>query len=243
MLVQLDTFKGPFDLLVRLIEKNEIDIYDIPIAKLTYQYLEAIRQIPPDMDEMSEFLVMAATLLEIKSRMLLPRPSKINEEEEEDPRESLVRQLIAYKHCQELAEALKGIESSGKRLFKKAEYPLMANKVSLSPEERLTGVTIDRMWEIFTDVVQRQSLKVDTVRHNFGTVARDRYTITDKVKQIKSYLRTNKKLLLSELFEDCSTRSECVVIFLALLEMIKLKQVTVCQENLFDEIEVQPCPA
>ena len=240
MHIQLESFEGPLDLLFRLIEKNEIDIYDIPMAQLTGQYLEAIQALPPDMEEMSEFLVMAATLLEIKSRMLLPRYKP--GEEEEDPREALVRQLIAYKHCQDLAEALKNYETSGQRHFKAPELPLMSNVIAHNPEEWLEEVTADKLWQVFADVMQRQALKVDTVRHNFGTVPRERHSVAGKIRHIEEYLKNSRQVRLSVLFEECSTREECVVTFLALLEMMKMRQVEVRQENVFGEIEVMSCP-
>ena len=241
MHIQLEAFEGPLDLLLRLIEKSEIDIYDIPMAQLTHQYLEAIRELSPSMDEISEFLVMAATLLEIKSRMLLPR-YKPDNDLEEDPREALVRQLIAYKHCQDLAEVLKSAKDSGQRLFKLPEYPLMANTVYHSPEEWLENVTANSLWQVFTDVIQRQALKVDTVRQNFGTVSRERYSVADKIRLISDCLKKSQRLSLSELFVECKTREECVVTFLALLEMIKARRAEVRQQNVFGEIEVMSCP-
>lgn len=242
MHIKLEAFEGPFDLLFRLIEKNEIDIYDIPMAKLTQQYLDVIKGLPPDMEGMSEFLVMAATLLEIKSRMLLPR-LKANPEGEEDldPREALVQQLIAYKRCQELAETLKGVEMSGQRLFKEPEFPLMKKINNHEPEEWLNEITENQLWLIFNDVIQRQALKVDTVRSNFGTVPRERYSISDKIQLITACLQEQKRVFMSKLFEDCKTREECVVTFLALLEMIRRRKANLCQKDVFGEIEVFPC--
>ncbi|MCL2398121.1 MAG: segregation/condensation protein A [Defluviitaleaceae bacterium] len=244
MHIKLDAFEGPFDLLFRLIEKNEIDIYDIPMAKLTQQYLEIIKGLPPDMEGMSEFLVMAATLLEIKSRMLLPRFKNNPEEDEQDPREALVQQLIAYKRCQDLAETLKGLENSGQRLFREPEFPLMSkNKILIEPEKWLEEVTTDKLWQTFTDVMQRQALKVDTVRSAFGTVPRERHSISDKIQLITACLKEQKMVRMSELFVDCKTREECVVTFLALLEMIRRRQADLRQDDVFGEIEVFPCRA
>ncbi|MCL2421077.1 MAG: segregation/condensation protein A [Defluviitaleaceae bacterium] len=239
--IQLETFEGPLDLLFHLIEKNEIDLYDIPMAQLTQQYLEAIRKLPPGMEELSEFLVMAATLLEIKSRMLLPR-YKAEDAEKEDPREALVRQLIAYKHCQELAAALKSYETSGQRHFKPPEFPLMENVITHTPDEWLDEVTPDRLWQVFADVMQRQALKVDTVRSKFGTVPREQHSIADKIKYIEAYLKDRRRAHLSDLFAACHTRNECIATFLALLEMMKIHQVTVRQDNVFGEVEVNLCP-
>lgn len=238
MHIQTKAYEGPFDLLLNLIAKNEIDIYDIPIAELTQKYLEAISaELPPDMDGMSEFLVMAATLLEIKSRMLLPRP-KHSEDAEEDPREALVRQLIAYKHCQDLAEVLKNVPSTGQRYFKQPEQPLMSRFTKLTPDEWLEDTTYNKLLEIFTDVMRRKALKVNT--RALGTIKRDEHTTEEKIRYITSRLQQGK-LKLSQLFEECKSREECVVTFLALLEMIKLSRAIVRQDQLFGEIEVLTC--
>jgi len=242
MNIQLEAFEGPLELLLHLIRKNEIDIYDIPISSLCRQYLDAIHEMPPDMEGMSEFMVMAATLLEIKSRMLLPKPPHFNEDEEEDPREVLVRRLVAYKHCQEMAEALKRVSDPGQRIYKKPEMPLMSKAYSRSPYEWMGDVTESNLWKIFSDIMQRQALKVDNVRQNFGNVSREQYTVADKIRQIQSRMKDGSALRLSDLFESCRSRRECVVTFLALLEMIRRHQAAVCQEDVFGEIEVLPCP-
>lgn len=243
MVVQLEAYEGPVDLLLQLIRKNEIDIYDIPMAQLTQQYLNTIHKSAASMENMSEFLVMAATLLEIKSRMLLPRILKSEEgEEEEDPREALVAQLIAYKQCQELAEILKQNENAGKSFFKKPEYPLMSKSVPINTMgDWLNEVSAGKLFKIFTEVMQKQALKVDVVRHNFGTVSREKHTISDLVVRITNVLNKKGRAKMSELFEECKSKRECLVAFLALLEMIRRRQATVVQLDLFAEIEVSPC--
>jgi len=238
--VNLEAFNGPLDLLFSLIDTNKIDIYDIPIVQITQQYLEAIRKLPPDMESMSEFLVMAATLLDIKARMLLPRQQS-DDEEAEDPREALIQKLIAYKYCQDLATALKEVEDSGRRFFKTAEASIMSNIVERQPEEWLEDIDENRLWKVFQDVMQRQVLKVDTVRHNFGTVAKERFTLSDKMSQITDLLKTQKKVLVSSLFEECISREECITTFLALLEIIKVHKAAVIQKELFGEIEITSC--
>ena len=242
MKVRLEAFEGPLDLLLSLIQKNEIDIYDIPMSDLTRQYLEIIKKIPPDMDGMSEFLLMAATLLEIKSSMLLPRHAT-GGDEEKDPREALVQQLIAYEHCKELAKTLQDLPNVGARLFKKPEYPLMAKAVNHSPGDWLAGVSAIDLHETFLDVMLRQTRKVDTVRSNFGKVAKDRHTVKEKIKMIEDRLKEVRKLRLSELFVQCKNKEECVVTFLALLEMIRQRQAIVRQKSVFGEVEILPCPA
>ena len=238
--VHLEAFEGPLDLLFSLIESNKIDIYDIPIIQITQQYLEVIRELPPDMESLSEFLVMAATLLDIKARMLLPRRGQ-GEEEEIDPREALVQKLVAYKYCQELAAALKDVEDSGRRHYKGPEMPLMSVSFGHEPSDWLEDVGIDKLWQVFEDVVKRQALKVDTVRHNFSSVSRERFTVADKINHISYLIKQRGKVRLSDLFDDCVSRDECIVTFLALLEVIRLRQATVIQQETFGEIEVSQC--
>ena len=248
----LDYQEGPLDLLLGLIQKNEfdiydipnglikknkIDIYDIPMAKLTEQYLEAIRELPPDMEDMSGFLVMAATLLEIKSRLLLPQAE--DKEDEEDPREELERRLEVYQHYKMLAITLKDSPDAGARLFKQPEYPMMAKSVSTNPADWLSEVTADNLWEIFADVMKRQARKVDAIRHNFGKIPKDRHTITEKIGLISKALKERKHLQLSELFAQCLSKEECLVTFLAVLEMIRRNQAAVQQKSTFGEIIIR----
>ena len=235
---QLEAYEGPLELLLRLIEKNEIDIYNIPMAQLTDQYLEAIRHIPPDMENMSEFLLMAATLLEIKSNMLIPR-NKIEEEDEEDPQEAFVKKIIAYKHCQELASILKDIPNAGTRLFKGPEYPLMSKAVIHSPEDWLHNIVPDNLWEVFVDVMKRQVRKVDTIRQNFGTIPKARYTVTEKIEWIEKLLQKLKTIHLSELFAKCNTKEECLVTFLAMLELVRRRKAAANQKDMFGEIRIK----
>jgi len=244
---KLDDFYGPLDLLFQLIRKNAIDIYNIPMTQLTEQYLAAIKELPQDMDGMSEFLVLAATLLEIKSRMLIPRNNPSETEEDEDPRETLVKQLIAYKHCQELAEELKNIEFAGERLYKNPEQLLLKGfkqfreTAENAHEDCLNNVSLDKLWRVFNDIVRRQSLKTDNIRHNFGAIAKERHTISDKVAMISEILKSNKRLKISALFAECIDREECIVTFLALLELIRRRLANVNQPNIFGEIEVLQC--
>jgi segregation and condensation protein A len=235
MYIRLEAFEGPFELLFHLIEKNEIDIYDIPMTVLTQQYLDAIRGLPPDMEGMSEFLVMAATLLEIKSRMLLPRPQQ-PDEEGEDPRDALVRRLVAYRQAQGLAETLKSYEDAGKRLFRQPEASFAPP--ARRPREWLLSVSLDSIMEAFDEAMRRQELRVDRVHHRFGEVPRDRFTVEQKIASLSIRLRNRETLRLSLLFDECETRSECVVVFLALLEMMWLGLCRARQSASFAEVEI-----
>ena len=240
MEVKLQAYEGPLDLLLQLIAKNEINIYDIPIAQLTDQYLEAIKELPraPRRDEMervSEFLVMAATLLEIKSRMLLPRPPKAVEEE--DPRDALVRRLLEYKKCQSVADALRALPSPGERLAGGGEelpFPEPA-------PETLDGVSLAGLWYAFSEIMRRCERKIDHSRAGYGDMPRERFTVAEKVSQIIERLRGAAGFSLSELFKECVSRGEMVVTFIALLEAIRMGLVLVKQRGVFNEVTCEAC--
>ena len=117
----------------------------------------------------------------------------------------------------------------------------MSKVVELQPEEWMENVSEDKLWQVFQDVMQRQVLKVDTVRHNYGKVAKERFTLADKMNQITNLLETQKKVLVSKLFEECISREECITTFLALLEIIKVHKAEVIQQELFGEIEITSC--
>lgn len=239
--LKLEVFEGPFDLLYHLIEKNELNIYDIPIASLTDQYILYIKKFSSEsMDSMSEFLVMATTLLEIKSKMLLPKLQKESEEDEQDPRSILVAQLIQYKHFKKLANLLSEMDFvTDKIFFKKEETNLVEflvgeKKVDLN--ELLSGVTEKSLFELFEDVLRRRELKVDTVRSSFSSIAKDNYTISEQIIYIENLLKKSGEITFSKIFNKNSTKIEKVVTFLALLEMLKIKTIRIIQNNTFDEI-------
>ena len=244
--VKLEAYEGPLDLLLRLIQKNEIDIYDIPIATLTAQYLDAIANMPPNMEQMSEFLVMAATLLEIKSRMLLPRPKKEDAEDEGDPREALVQKLLAYQHAQALAQELRERTPAGERITSKGDKELLIQlqKDRSSPMDDIAGsVSLAHLTEIFMDVMNRRESRRDTVRADYGEMPRERFTVPEKVSHIRKLLQDLGHLSLKALFLDCQSKSEMVVTFLAVLEMARRGIIRTTQQKIFGDVEVLPCPA
>jgi len=241
MEVNLNAYQGPLDLLLKLIIKNEIDIYDIPISSLTAQYLAEIAV--HDMENLSEFLVMAATLLEIKSRMLLPRP-KIENEEQGDPREALVQQLLAYAHAQALAAELEGLTPIGEKFTGMGDRLLLQQlrkADDCTPE--MDNLTINILNKIFKDVLTRKERKTDTVRAGYGEMPRERFTVTEKVVFIQHRLLTKGRLNLFSLFYECKSKQEMVVTFLALLEMVRRGMIHTTQPKSFGDVEVLPCPA
>ncbi|MCQ2492157.1 MAG: segregation/condensation protein A [Lachnospiraceae bacterium] len=241
---KLETYEGPLDVLLQLIEKNKIDIYDIPIALITEQYLEYLEMMrEANLTIMSEFLVMATTLLRIKSQMLLPKV--VNEEgEEEDPREELVQRLIEYKIYKYASGELKDLEvEAGKALYKDKELPEEVEKFTypVDPVKVIEnqGVTIDRLKEVFEFVMQRRVDKIDPVRSKFGEIHQDEVRIEDKIVHISTRIRKKRKINFRNLLEQQASKVEVVVTFLALLELMKMGEVRVTQQDISSEIMIE----
>ncbi|KXL52564.1 segregation and condensation protein A [Anaerotignum neopropionicum] len=239
--VRLDAFEGPLDLLYHLIEKSEIDIYDIPIARLTDQYLEYLDAAEDrDMDGMSEFLVMAATLLEIKSKLLLPRP-KNEEEEGMDPREELVQRLLEYKKIKDVTTEWRQYEEDAAlTLYKEADKAVrqLKEKEPQSLEDYLQGVAMEDLYLAFRQVMARKETKVDHIRSSFKTVPKDLFTVQEKMEYIRDMLILQPKTTFFSIFRKKAGRMEKVVTFLALLELIKRKEVQIFQKMTFGEITI-----
>ena len=195
--VKLQVFEGPLDLLLHLIEKNKIDIYDIPIVEITNQYMEYIKAMQKeDLNIMSEFLVMAATLLDIKCRMLLPK--EVNEEgEEEDPRQELVEQLLEYKMYKFMSYELKDREMDGDRImYKTASIPdeVKGYVPPVDLDKLLGDLTLVQLNRIFKEVMKRQESKVDPVRSKFGKIEKEEVTLPDKLDYVTEYARSHRKI-------------------------------------------------
>jgi segregation and condensation protein A len=229
--VRLGTFEGPLDLLLHLIKKHEVDIYDIPIARVTRQYLDYLDLMAElNLDLAGEFLVMAATLIHIKSRTLLPRPDPAQEDPEEDPREALVRRLLEHQRFKAAAELL-----HDKEIQRSAQWP--------RPDERLTELTGEAPEpEIEVDLFSlmtafRQVL--DRIRQRPRVLLPpEQIPIEGRIEQLWARLSTTDACGFEELFEDVQTRAGMIVTFLALLEMIRLKRVRVFQQGTFGPIRV-----
>ena len=230
--VSLDMFEGPLDLLLYLIRREEVEIFDIPIVKITDQYiryLDLMRML--DLDIASEFLVMAATLLHIKSRMLLPpeeRPVEEQIEEDEDPRMALVRQLLEYKKFKEAAGFLSGREIEQHNIFPRYVDRTFLPEPTDSP---LTEVSIFDLIGAFSEVLKR-------VTGEPREIDEEIYTVADKIVAIMEMLKARAAIRFSELFQDALIRTEVVVTFLALLELIRLKKIQAHQPSAFAEIEI-----
>lgn len=242
--VKLPIFEGPLDLLLHLIESNKIDIYDIPIVTITDQYMEYIRTMETrDLNTMSEFLVMAATLLEIKAKMLLP--VEVDEEGEEiDPRAELVERLLEYKMYKCMAYELKDRQSlAAKVLYKKATIPEeVASYIEPVDLEELVGeMTLQKLNEIFKSILRRQEDKIDPVRSKFGDIEKEEVSLEDKMSSVEDYLTGHKRFSFRNLLEREAKKSKLhvIVTFLAVLELMKVGKVTVQQEETFGEILIE----
>lgn len=238
---KLQVFEGPLDLLLHLIEKNKVDIYDIPIVTITEQYLEYVEQMQErDMDVMSEFLVMAGTLLQIKSKMLLPREEE-EEEEEEDPRAELVRRLLEYKMYKYAALELKDMElDASHNLYKKPTIPkeVAAYKEEIDPATLVDGMTLNKLNEIFQSIMRRQVDKIDPIRSKFGTIEKEEINIEDRMVQIREEVRGLKGINFRTLLESQPTRMNIIITFMSILELMKVGAITIRQEETFGEIVI-----
>jgi len=226
--VKLEVFEGPLDLLLYLIRKNEIDVYDIPIANITEQYLEYIELMRMlDLNVAGEFLVMAATLIHIKSKMLLPPEEKeILPEEEEDPREELVRRLLEYKKFKEAANVLQDLEGQRKNMFTR-------NAVfELDSGEKFFEASL---FDLITALTK--ALK-DVPKEVFQEIIKDEFTVEQKVHDLLHMLVEKPVICLTELFKKAKNKLEIITTFLAVLELIRLKEIVVAQKKSFDDIEV-----
>ena len=236
---QLKDFDGPLDLLLTLITKAQVDIRDIFVSEITDQYIEMVRNAPDlDMDEATDFLVMAATLLEIKSRAMLPKPPKV-EEGEEDPEEALIRQLEEYKRFKETAGAMKQFEEAARHLFTKLpeEYPLPPQEVEL------VGLTTQGLVEAFMRIWARKPSAEDENEVNHYAprdIHRDEHSVQECMLTILQGLRKKKRLRFEEAFSDAPTREEVVTLFLALLELLKLGETHIEQDETYGEIILLP---
>ena len=202
--VKLEVFEGPLDLLLHLIDKNKIDIYDIPIVEITNQYMEYIRNMQKeDLNVMSEFLVMAATLLDIKCRMLLPK--EVNEEgEEEDPRAELVEQLLQYKMYKYMSYELRDRELDGGRtMYKDPTIPeeVMNYVEPVDLDELLGNLTLATLNRVFQDVIRRQEDKIDPVRSKFGKIEKEEVSLTDKFLYVRDYLQEHRRFSFRQLLQ------------------------------------------
>ncbi|MHB1418577.1 MAG: segregation and condensation protein A [Bacillota bacterium] len=233
--VQIEAFQGPMDLLLQLIEKQELDIYDIPIATITEQYLRYLDLVPElDLDAASEFLVIAATLLSIKARMLLPRPTVLADnaqDEGPDPRDELVNRLLEYKRYKDATTYLQQLEELQERIYwRQADEEAYAQVFA---EPKLPeGLTLGTLMEALQAVLLRVPAE-EVIRE----IPREEITIKDMISELMHRLEGRPQgLLFGQLFEKSNSRVKVIVTFLALLELIRLQKIIVSQSHTFGEI-------
>lgn len=238
---KLPVFEGPLDLLLHLLEKNKVSIYDIPIVEITEQYMDYIRQMrEQDLNIMSEFMLMAATLLDIKSRMLLPATE--TEEEEEDPRAELVQQLIEYKLYKCMAYELKDRQVDAARVFyKEPTIPeeVAAYQPPIDMQELVADLSLNQLNDIFKSVLKRQKDKIDPIRSRFGEIKKEEISMEDKMSYVINYATTHSLFSFREILEKQHSRLEIIVTFLAILELMKAGTITISQEHTFDDIKIE----
>ena len=226
--IKLDVFEGPLDLLLYLIKKDEVNIYDIPIARILDQYLEYIRLMKLfDLNVAGEFIVMAATLIQIKSKMLLPAEEHPPEEEleEDDPREELVRKLLEYKKFKEAAVLLRTKEEYRREHFVRMQKEMVQDGVYFE-------ANLFDLISAFTKALK------DIPKELFYEVIKDEFTVDSKIHDILHLLLDTPHIHLTQLFANAKNKMEIIATFLAILELIRLKEIMVVQKRLFGEIEV-----
>lgn len=239
--VKLESFEGPLDLLLHLLDKNKVNIYDIPIVEITKQYMEYIREMQrQDLNIMSEFLVMAATLLDIKSRMLLPLDEE--DEEEEDPRAELVEQLLQYKMFKYMSLELKDRQiDAGKMLYKVPTIPEEVRQYEepIDMDALCADVNLAQLNRIFHSVIRKQVDKIDPIRSNYGQIEREEISLSDKLIYLETYAKEHTRFQFRALLERQKSKTEIIVTFLAILELMKIGKIQIIQEQLFDEIYIE----
>lgn len=240
--VKLEAFEGPLDLLLHLIDKDKINIYDIPIVQITEQYMEYIRQMESkNLEIMSEFLVMAATMLRIKSAMLLPREEK-EDGEVIDPRQELVERLLEYKMYKYISQELKDKQMDASLvLFKPSTIPpeIADYKEEINVGELLSDLTLSKLHTIFQSIIKRQVDKIDPIRSKFGRIEKEEINLSDKILQIQEYGLKQRHFSFRRYLESQKDKMEIIVTFLGILELMKMGRLAISQKELFDDIEIE----
>ena len=239
--VKIENFEGPLDLLLHLIDVNKFNIFDIPIVEITEQYLEFVRNMETkDLNVMSEFLVMAATLLEIKAKMLLP--VEVDEDGEEiDPREELVQKLLEYKMYKYMSYELKDrMQDAAKAMYKNPTIPEeVEGYIEPVDIEKLLGdLTLKKLNDIFQAVMKRQNDKVDPIRSKFGKIEKEEVSLEEKLDFVEQYAIEHGTFSFRKMLEGQKSKMQIVVTFLAILELMKMGKIVIRQESTFADIMI-----
>ncbi|PKM50072.1 MAG: segregation/condensation protein A [Firmicutes bacterium HGW-Firmicutes-7] len=241
--VKIKVFEGPLDLLLHLIDKNKLNIYDIPIAEVTDQYLAYIHQMESDkMEVMSEFIEMAAILINIKSKMLLPVDEEEEEEETGDPRQLLMDKLIEYRKFKLMASQLKELQGDALRvIYKDSTIPeeISSFLPVADPEKLLNEVDFSKLYSVFKSVMKKKTDKIDPIRSKFGEIKKEEFTVEDKMNEIKILCNRYESFSFKDLLEEQQGKVAVIVTFLAILELMKMGLIQILQEALFDDILIK----
>lgn len=238
--VKLEAFEGPLDVLLHLIDKNKVNIYDIPIATITGQYIDYINNMDhKSLDNMSEFLVLASELIGIKSKMLLPKDDK--DTETEDPRNELVERLLEHKMFKYLSNVLRDRGSDATQTFyKEATIPseVIDYKEEINPADLTSDISIMDIQKTFLSIMKKQEEKIDPIRSKFGDIEQEKINMSDKIDYILDYASIHKKFTFTDLLTEGISKQELIVTFLGILELTKTGQVVIKQNKLFDDFTV-----
>lgn len=238
--IKIENFEGPFDLLLHLIKKSKMDIYNIRIHEITNQYLKIINELDEmNLETTSQFIVIAATLIEIKSKLLLPKIEDEIAATEEDPRKLLISKLLEYKKFKIVAEYLKEKEGNFQIMYSKKAEIIETKKEKIELEQVLQNISMLNLYDLFIFLINNYKNKMNTSNVIDKNILIDKYKIEDKIDYIKNKFSGEKSIKFSQLIDSCEVKIEAVVTFLALLELIKLKVVTVLQEGNFKEIFIE----
>ena len=237
--VKIENFEGPLDLLLHLIDVNKFNIFDIPIVEITEQYLEFVRNMETkDLNVMSEFLVMAATLLEIKAKMLLP--VEVDEDGEEiDPREELVQKLLEYKMYKYMSYELKDrMQDAAKAMYKEPTIPVEVEGYiePVDLEKLMADLTLKKLNDIFQSIMKRQNDKVDPIRSKFGKIEKEEVSLEEKLDFVENYAKEHGTFSFKKMLEGQKSKMQIVVTFLAILELMKMGKIVIKQEDTFADI-------
>jgi segregation and condensation protein A len=232
--IKLPYFEGPLDLLLFFVKRDELNIYDIPIAKITKEFLEYIHLMQMlDLEVASEFIVMASTLMQIKAKMLLPKPEVEGEEEEEDPRAELARRLAEYKKFKELAFEFSKMEDEAGKFFYRGYFKNDARDYFEEDEEFLKDVSLFDLLTAFKRALEGAR---ETVYHEIET---QNYKVEDEMENILNRLKFKRKFSFNEIIDSYVEKARIIVAFLALLELARLKKIRISQEEVFGELIVE----
>lgn len=242
--IKIDNFEGPFDLLLHLIKKNEMNIYNVEIYKVTNQYLQYLDKMKEmDLDITSEFIVIAATLIEIKSKTLLPKVKKEeDEEDEEDIEKKLLEKLILYKKIKESTNFFRERYSDLGSIYTKKPEIIEEVKTETKNEDILKNVTLLDLYNIFNNLLEIYRNKQNKANVIEKKIYVDKYKVEDKLEFLTGKIQSGSVMEFDDLIAECECKIECVVTFLALLELIKQKVVRVYQASSFGNIIIERWP-